>query len=148
MVGERGLVRYWDAAAGRFQAVFLRAREALVVNRDGRVVEGTTSNVFAVVDGALVTPPIDQGVLEGITRARVLDLARELGIEVRYQSLTPEAMRAADEIFLTSSIRELAPIVSLDGKQIADGKPGALTRTLHRAFRRLVGMADVVPWEG
>lgn len=123
------------------------AHEALVVNRDGLVVEGTTSNVFAVKDGVLVTPPLDSGVLAGITRQRVLDIAGAEGLKVELRAMTPDEIVQSDELFLTSSIREILPVVSVDGRQISDGRPGPLTRRLHRGFRRLVGMDGKLPFE-
>ena len=121
------------------------AREALVVNRDGVVVEGTTSNVFAVIDGVLVTPPLDAGILAGITRKYVLLLAEEDKIEVRFEALSRQAILEVDELFLTSSIREVMPIVEVDGVPIGDGKPGEMTRHIHQRFRRHVGLGDRPP---
>lgn len=132
------------------------AHEALVVNRDGFVVEGTTCNVLAFCAEAtatkersvLCTPPLESGVLAGITRAFVLELATEIGFDVRFRSFTPAQIRAADEVFLTSSIRELLPVVRIDGESIGDGKPGRLTRQLHAAFREKVGLGHLpMPWE-
>jgi len=117
--------------------------EALVVNRDGLVVEGPTSNVFVVREGQLLTPPLEVGILAGITRALVIDLAEASGMAVRQRALTPEQVAAADEVFLTSSIREIVPVVQVDGVQIGDGKPGPATRALHRAFRAHVGLAPL-----
>jgi branched-chain amino acid aminotransferase len=123
------------------------AHEALVVNRDGVVVEGTTSNVFVVRGGTLCTPALGVGILAGITRKQVLAAAEALEIPVEFELLTPEELRAVDELFLTSSIREIMPIVSVDGHAIGDGKPGALTRRLHREFRRRVGLDGRLPFE-
>ena len=122
------------------------ADEALVVNRDGLVIEGTTANVMAVRAGRLVTPPLTAGVLAGITRARVLDIARELGIEVDERAFSPTELAHSDELFLTSSIREIVPVVVLDDIPIGDGKPGPVTRALHTAFRRHVGLEER-PWK-
>lgn len=112
------------------------AAEALIVDRRGCVVEGATSNVFAVLaDGTLVTPPEQDGILLGITRETVLEVASELGLEVRLSSLTlPELLRAA-EVFVCSSIRELLPVVSIDGQPIGSGRPGQCTQRLLSAFR-------------
>ncbi len=115
------------------------AREALVVNRDGMVVEGTTANLFAVREGELVTPPLDAGVLAGITRSVVIEVALAQGLNVRYAAYSPEALIDSEELFLTSSIRELVPVVRVDGHTIAAGMPGKITQMLHAAFRRRVG---------
>jgi branched-chain amino acid aminotransferase len=123
------------------------AKEALIVDREGRVVEGTTNNIFMVQGGVLLTPPLELGLLDGITRSHVLEIANELEIEIRYEALSPAGVAESDEVFLTSSIREVMPVVEVDGSAIGDGKPGSMTRRLHRAFRARVGLADQLPWE-
>ena len=141
------LGNYLASALALRRARDLGAHEALVVNRDGLVVEGTTSNVFAVVDGDLVTPPIGLGVLAGITRHYVLKLAEDNGVNVRERAMPPDEIVLSDELFLTSSIREILPIVTVDGHSIGDGRPGPITQRLHRAFRRLTGMDGKLPFE-
>ncbi len=123
------------------------AHEALVVNRDGLVVEGTASNIFAVVAGKIVTPPLEAGLLAGITRHYVLKMAADEGLTVCERAMSPDEIVRSDELFLTSSIRELMPVVSVDGRQVGDGKPGPITQRLHRAFRRFVGMDGKLPFE-
>jgi branched-subunit amino acid aminotransferase/4-amino-4-deoxychorismate lyase len=100
-------------------------------------VEGTTSNVFLVKAGALVTPPDEAGLLAGITRAKVLELARSFGIPCELRTFAPAELAAADEAFITSSIRELVPVVVMDGKPAGGGKPGPLTARLLEAYRAL-----------
>lgn len=113
------------------------AAEALLVDARGRVVEGATSNVFAVLgDGALVTPPESDGILLGITRETVLAVAAELGIPIRIASLPLEQLMGAAEVFISSSIRELLPIVRIDGAPIGAATPGPTTQRLLEAFRR------------
>ena len=95
-----------------------------------------TTNVFAVTrDGALLTPPESDGILLGITRETVLVVAAELDIPVRQQSLSLDAVKSAAELFVCSSIRELLPVVSVDGAKIGDGVPGIITLKLLTAFR-------------
>jgi branched-chain amino acid aminotransferase len=113
------------------------AEEALVLDAAGRVVEGTTSNVFFVKDGVLVTPPEEAGILMGITRAKILEIARRENIPVKEQSFFPKELVAADEAFISSSIREIAPVVTVDGVPIGTGRPGALTLTLLKALREV-----------
>ena len=117
------------------------ADEALVVNRDGLVVEGTTSNLFAVIAGRLVTPPIEIGILDGITRAIVLEIAGVQGIEVELRALTPAELAKVDEAFITSTIREILPIREIDAARVGQFTPGVLTRRIHLAFREHVGAA-------
>jgi branched-chain amino acid aminotransferase len=114
------------------------AVEALVVDRNDCVVEGATSNVFAVLDGSLVTPPEDVGILAGITRGRVLQLARELGISTVLRPLPLSELRGAQEVFISSSIRELLPVVRVDGDRVGRGNPGPVTARLLAAFRKKI----------
>lgn len=124
------------------------AHEALILDVHGHVIEGTTSNVFLVRGRDLVTPPEDAGILAGITRAHVVEIAVQNGHGVRFEALTPADLAAADEVFLTSSIREIVPVVRVDDRVIGSGKPGPVTRVLHAAFRARIGLgADPMPWE-
>jgi branched-chain amino acid aminotransferase len=119
------------------------AVEALIVDARGAVLEGATSNVFLVVGDRLVTPDLSAGVLAGITRAHVLDVAAALGIAVELRTPSLEETYAADEVFITSSIRELMPVVRLDERAIASGKPGPVFNRLRQAFRQRVQTAAV-----
>lgn len=114
------------------------ASEALIVDAGGRVVEGASSNVFAVVEGRLVTPPEDDGILLGITRRLVLEVAREKGLPIELRSLMVDEVYRADEVFVSSSIRELLPAVRVDDQTIGSGKPGAVTLELLQRFRQKV----------
>lgn len=123
------------------------AHEALITNITGRVVEGTTSNVFAVQRGELVTPPEDAGILPGITRALLLSAAEDIGLPLRFALMTAEELSRSEEVFLSSSLREVLPVVRVDGALVGDGKPGRVTRDLHAAFRRRAGLGgDPMPW--
>jgi branched-chain amino acid aminotransferase len=117
------------------------AHEALVVDARGHVVEGASSNVFVVSGGRVATPPESAGILAGITRAHVLAAARGLGMPVEERELVLADVYGADEVFITSSIRELLPVVRVDHRVIGSGKPGPVSRSLHRRFRDDVGMA-------
>lgn len=141
------LGNYLASALALRKARAAGAHEALVVNRDGLVVEGTTSNVFAVRGGELITPEVDAGVLAGITRRHVLELAEREGVDVVLRAMKRDEIVRCDEVFLTSSIREIMPIVRIDGQEIGDGTPGPVTQRLHRAFRQLVGMDGKLPYE-
>ncbi|MES1183665.1 MAG: aminotransferase class IV [Myxococcales bacterium] len=127
---------YLTAVLAIRQARAVGAAEALIVDGRGSVVEGATSNVFAVLgDGTLVTPPESDGILLGITREAVLAVAAELGVPIQQQSLPLEVVKNAAEVFVSSSIRELVPVVSVDGAAIGPGKPGPTTTRLLTAFR-------------
>jgi branched-subunit amino acid aminotransferase/4-amino-4-deoxychorismate lyase len=109
--------------------------DELVFIHDGRVREGATSNVLAVIRGTLVTPKLDDDVLAGITRAHVLAIARRLDIAIEERDLDAGELRSADEAMLTSTLRGIAPVTRIDGDAIADGAPGPVTRRLRAAFR-------------
>lgn len=110
--------------------------EALMLNHKGEVAECTGDNIFLVKDGQVLTPPIDAGILEGITREVVIDLARESGLTVREVALTKHDVYIADECFLTGSAAEVVPVVRVDSRSIGDGKPGVITRKLSDGFRK------------
>lgn len=112
--------------------------EALMLNHKGEVAECTGDNVFIVKLGCLLTPPIDAGILEGVTRNAVIALAAEAQIPFREQAMTRHDIYVADECFLTGSAAEVIPVVKLDSRQIGEGTPGPITRQLIDAFRKLV----------
>ncbi|MFK8113992.1 MAG: branched-chain-amino-acid transaminase [Rubripirellula sp.] len=112
--------------------------EALMLNHKGEVAECTGDNIFIVKQGKLMTPPIEAGILEGITRNAVLELAQELGIETAQIPLTRHDIYIADECFLTGSAAEVIAAVKLDDRPIGSGKPGPITQQLNAAFRKLV----------
>jgi branched-chain amino acid aminotransferase len=122
-------------AEARAQGAF----EALLLDDRGFVTEGSSSNVFAIAGGTLRTPPLAAGILEGVTRGLVLRLAREEGVPVDERALRPEDLETADEVFLTSTAREILPVTAVGERQVGAGRPGPLTYRLHHAFRRLAG---------
>ncbi|MEQ1637066.1 MAG: D-amino acid aminotransferase [Methylococcales bacterium] len=109
----------------RQEALDQNCAEAILV-KQGYVTEGAASNIFAVVDGVLMTPLNNGDILPGITRDVILELAQRNGIACSEQVISVEALHAASEIWATSSTREIMPVVSLDGKPVADAKPGPL----------------------
>jgi branched-chain amino acid aminotransferase len=111
--------------------------EALMLNHKGEVAECTGDNIFLVRSGVLQTPPLDAGILEGITRQAVIDLARQAGIEVREMSLSRHDVYIADECFLTGSAAEVIPVVKIDSRTIGSGQPGPITCDLMQRFRKL-----------
>lgn len=121
------------------------AHEALLLDGRGFVTEGSSSNVFSVSGGRLLTPPLAAGILEGVTRGIVLRLARELGLATQEVPLRPEDLETADELFITSTVREVLPVVRLGDRSVGGGIPGETTRRLHRAFRALAGGAVGLP---
>lgn len=128
------------------EAVDAGADDAILLDLSGRVTEATTSNVFFVQHGVVVTPPLELGMLEGVTRGVVIEVARREGLLVREEPHGPEALAAADEVFLSSTLREIMPVTTLvflesSGEQkrtVRDGKPGPVTQRLHKAFAKYV----------
>jgi branched-chain amino acid aminotransferase len=113
--------------------------EAILCNANGSVAEGASSNVFAVVAGEVRTPALGVGILEGVTRGKVLALARAAGIPCREDAfMSPDELRGADEVFLTSAARNILPVTAVDGRAIGSGAPGPLTRRLMALFERMV----------
>ena len=111
--------------------------EAILCSSSGSVAEGATSNVFAVEHGELETPALEVGILDGVTRGKVLDLARVAGIVAReLPFLAPESLRKADEVFLTSAVRGILPVTTVDAVRVGGGRPGSLTRRLLALYQR------------
>lgn len=129
-------------AGGNYLSSFLVGMEArdrgftegIALGADGLVSEGSGDNVFVVRDGRILTPPAAASILSGITRDTVLHLARDLGLEIREQSLSREQLYAADELFLTGTAVEITPVRRVDHMPIGDGGPGPLTTKLQAAF--------------
>ncbi len=110
--------------------------EAIMRNYRGELTECTQSNFFIVKDGAALTAPVDAGLLPGITREFVFEVGKDAGVSVRDQVLHDEDLFAADECFLTSTTKEIVPIVQVDDRTIGSGVPGPITRKLLDAFRK------------
>jgi branched-chain amino acid aminotransferase len=112
--------------------------EALMLNHKGEVAECTADNVFVVRGARLLTPPPDAGILEGITRGAVMDLAHAAGIDCREATLVRHDLYTADECFLTGTAAEVLPVVEIDGRKVGTGLPGPITTRLIADFNRLV----------
>ena len=111
------------------------ADEALMLNHAGELAECSQSNFFLVRQGAVLTPPLSAGLLPGITREFVMELCGELGVPAREAVMTPADLDDADEAFITGTTREVTPVVSVDGRPIGSGRPGAVTLALLEVFR-------------
>lgn len=124
------LAKHKARAQGAFEAVFIR---------NGWVTEGSTSNIFAVLSGSLVTPPTGPYLLAGITRDLVLGLARRAGLDVKERDISLDEIYQADEVFLTGTSIEVLPVVKVNGHTIGTGRPGAHTQRLYSLFESLTG---------
>jgi branched-chain amino acid aminotransferase len=131
-------LNYLNNILAKLEAIQAGCLEALMLNHKGEVAECTGDNIFVVTRGVLRTPPLDAGILEGITRNAVLELAQRAGIPTREESLTRHDVYTADECFLTGTAAEIIPVVKCDGRVIGSGKPGPITRQLRERFFALV----------
>lgn len=122
-------------ALGMQQACARGSFEALMKNHLGEIAECSQSNVFLVRQGEVLTPPLDAGLLAGITRAFVFDLGREAGLAVREATVLEEDLPTADEMFITSTTREIVPVVRIDDLVVGAGVPGPVTTTLLARYR-------------
>lgn len=130
-------LNYLNHILARQEATRAGADEAILLNSQGRVTEGSADNIFIVKAGRLLTPPVMDGALDGITRAAILDLARSLGLPAAEVSLSPFDLHTADECFLTGTGAELLPVRLVDGRELGSC-PGPVFRRLRDAYRELI----------
>ena len=112
--------------------------DALLCNEEGHVTEGTTFNIFYVRRGIIVTPPLEIGILNGITRRHVIKIATQSGFHLREVRFPRERLYEADEAFITSSLKEVFPVTRIDGRMIGTGLPGPITSKLHSEYRKTI----------
>ncbi len=129
---------YMNSQLMKMEALVDGYDEAVALDVSGFVSEGSGQNLFAVVKGELVTPPLHNSILAGITRDSVMTLAREQGLTVREQVLPREMLYVADEVFLAGTAVEVTPVHSVDRIAVGDGKPGKITLAIQEAFFALV----------
>src|SRR6058998_1197447 len=137
-------LNYIQSVLAKFQAIDAGADEVVMLDHRGMVSEFHGSNMFLVKQGIVHTPTSAAGILHGVTRARVIKLAEELGREVRERDITPYELLTADEVFLTGTMAEVKPVIKIQGIAIGEGKPGPITREIIRSFLRIT----VDPKEG
>lgn len=130
-------LNYLNNIYAKIEANLVGVPEAIMLNAEGYVAEATGDNIFIVKKGVLITPPTYVGLLEGVTRNTVMNIARGKGIPVEEKVFTLFDVYTADECFLTGTAAEIIPTVKVDGRIIADGQPGVMTWELIEAFREL-----------
>jgi len=135
-VAAKGTGIYVNSSLAKVEALKAGYDEAILLNTQGQVAECTGENLFLVKDGAVITPPLSSGALDGITRASVMTMARDLGYEVREETLWRHDLYLADEAFLTGTAAEIVPIRSVDDREI--GGPGKITREIQELFFGIV----------
>lgn len=131
-------LNYLNNILARMEGLRAGCDEALMLNHKGEVAECTADNIFIVKHGMLITPPTDAGILEGITRNTVIELAAAEGIPLAEKTLVRHDIYVADECFLTGSAAEVISVTKLDDRTIGEGKPGKITVRLSDAYKRLV----------
>ena len=120
------------------------AHEAVLLDAEGRIAEGASSNIFALSqDGGLRTPPVSMGILQGITRQKVIEIAQGQGIAVEEQMLVPDDLLCAKEVMLTSTLREILPVTEVDGTAIGTGHPGPVAQQLLAEYRRTATQTEL-----
>lgn len=135
--------QYVNSVLAKRESQRLGFEEAIMLDADGRVAEGTGENIFIVQRGRLLTPPLDMPILAGITRDSVITLAREAGLEVIERTVTRDALIVANEVFFTGTATEITPVREIDGRPIGDGKPGPITRKLQDLFYNTIRGPDI-----
>ncbi|MDD5435555.1 MAG: branched-chain-amino-acid transaminase [Nitrospira sp.] len=120
------------------EATGLGASEGIMLNTDGYVAEGTVSNIFIVKDGIIKTPSLDTGILNGVTRSVVINLAKEADIAILEQPFYPDELFNSDECFITNTSYEIMPVTTLNGQTIGNGRPGEITKRLIDLFRDMI----------
>ncbi len=134
-------LNYLTNIMAKLEAIAAGADEAIMLDVRGFVAEGTADNLFLVKKGVLYTPPVTTN-LPGITRGVVIELAREAGYPVREEYFGVAQLYGADEVFLTGTAAELIPVVEIDGRPVADGKPGPVFRDLRQRFKAITGKPE------
>ncbi len=136
-------LNYLNNIMARIEANLMNSPEAIMLNSEGYVAECTGDNIFIVYDGELITPPITAGILRGIKREVAMQLAEELGLNVKEMLFTRHDLFNAEECFLTGTAAEVIPVVEVDGRQIGSGKPGPYTNNIIEKFRELTQSTGV-----
>jgi branched-chain amino acid aminotransferase len=131
-------LNYLNNIMAKLEANLAGAPEAMLLNNEDYVAECTGDNIFIVKDGVLITPPPYVGILVGITRNAIMELAEKIGIKVEEKVFTRYEVFTADECFLSGTAAEAVPVVKVDGRQIADGKPGPITNKILKEFKELI----------
>ncbi|MGC5327965.1 branched-chain-amino-acid transaminase [Brevibacillus sp. SYSU BS000544] len=131
-------LNYLNNVLVRIEAHLAGVSEALMLNSEGYVAEGSGDNVFVVKKGVIYTPPSYVGALQGITRQSIIEIAEKLGYLVKEEPFTRHDVYVADEVFLTGTAAEVISVVEVDGRRIKEGKPGPITKHLLTEFRRIV----------
>lgn len=138
----KATANYANSALARVEALKAGFDEAIMLNRNGMVVEASAENIFIVKDNSLITPPVESGALNGITRDSILTLAKEYKIPYEIRDISRDELYLADELFLTGTAAEVRPVGEIDNRLIGDGKAGIITKRLKSSFETIVHGKD------
>jgi branched-chain amino acid aminotransferase len=127
-------LNYLNSILAKLEAINANADDAVMLDSRGFVSEASAANLFIVKNNSLITPPVTAGILPGITRAFVMELAKSLGINMYERDITPVELLTADEVFLTGTGAEIVPVTMINGVKIGDGTPGRITKLLIEEF--------------
>ncbi|HET7636310.1 MAG TPA: aminotransferase class IV, partial [Candidatus Limnocylindria bacterium] len=125
---------YVNSAFAKSEAQLNGYDEAIVLTQEGHVSEGSAENIFIVKGDALITPPVTDNILEGITRARLMQVADDLEIPVVERSIDRTELYLADEVFLCGTGAQISPVVEIDRRRVGAGRPGTITRRLSQTY--------------
>lgn len=133
---------YVASCLAKREAIRQGANEAVMLNRTGHVAECTGENIFVYKFGKIITPAVTEGILQGVTRSSIITVARDLGYTVDETALTRFQLISSDEVWLTGTAAEIAPVTEIDGQTIGDGKPGKVSAEIHAKFTEIVTGKD------
>ena len=135
---ETKSLNYLNSILAKIEANNMGVDEAICLDHRGFICEGAAENLFMVREGKIITPPTITGALPGITRSRIIRLAKDLGYEVYEKDITPTELLTADEVFFTGTAAEIVPVVEINKRKIGDGTPGPVTKHLMKEFEKIV----------
>lgn len=142
MVQGKIIGQYITSILAKREAMNLGYQEAIMLDTQGYVAEGTGENIFAARDGVILTPPTMSPILPGVTRDSVIRIARDAGYEVQEETFTRDFLYICDEVFFTGTAAEITPVSEIDNRRVGDGKPGPITKRLQEAYFDAVRGSD------
>ncbi len=128
---------YANSVLAKLEALTRGYDDAILLNDEGHVCEGTGENIMMVKSGVVYTPPISDGILDGITRRTIMELSKEIGVDIREQSIERSQLYTADELFFVGTAAEVTPILRVDDRQIGDGKVGPTAKMIKEHYQKI-----------
>jgi branched-chain amino acid aminotransferase len=134
----KATANYANSALARVEAINAGYDEAIMLNLQGKVVEGTAENIFTVKDKTIITPPISSGALDGITRNSILTICKDHNMDIEIRDLARDELYSADEVFLSGTASQIEPITEIDSRIVGSGKVGIVTKKLQAYYEKIV----------